>query len=63
VGPIISITDPLHAKKDAQNALFSENNNDEILNDINSNQENLDDIINIKNLFISIATTEINKND
>ncbi|CAG8795292.1 25647_t:CDS:1, partial [Dentiscutata erythropus] len=41
----------------------NENDSDEILNNIDSNQESLDDIINIENVFISIATTEINKDN
>ncbi|CAG8523606.1 33940_t:CDS:2, partial [Gigaspora margarita] len=39
------------------------NNSNEILNSINSNQESLDNIANIENLFISIAAAEINKNN
>ncbi|RIB07876.1 hypothetical protein C2G38_2213156 [Gigaspora rosea] len=41
----------------------NENNSDEILNSINSNQESLDDVTNIENLFILIVTTEINKDN
>ncbi|CAG8509037.1 6911_t:CDS:2, partial [Scutellospora calospora] len=40
-----------------------ENNSDEILNNINSNQESLDNIINIENVFISVAATEINNDN
>ncbi|CAG8453663.1 11770_t:CDS:2 [Gigaspora rosea] len=40
-----------------------ENNSDEILNSINFNQESLDDVTNLENLFISIAATEINKDN
>ncbi|CAG8773689.1 21305_t:CDS:2 [Cetraspora pellucida] len=43
--------------------LDDKNNSDEILNSINSDQESLDNISNIENLFISIAATEINKDN
>ncbi|CAG8616031.1 15675_t:CDS:2 [Racocetra fulgida] len=41
----------------------NENNSEEILDSINSNYENLDDINNIENLFISTAATEIYKDN
>ncbi|CAG8812755.1 19056_t:CDS:1, partial [Cetraspora pellucida] len=43
--------------------LDDENDSNEMLNSINSDQESLDDISNIENFFILIAATEINKDN